>query len=76
MVPIGKPTAVPRSHAGHERRKSSRVNHFPPTGTSGTGPRRIRAATCSASPTAKTPTATTTTSIPSASDGSPSVNRC
>ena len=30
MAPIGKPTAVPRSHGFHERRHSSRVIHSEP----------------------------------------------
>ena len=73
IAPIGKPSAVPRSHGRHDLRKSWRVIQRPPTGVIASGPCRSRDATHSASPTAKTPTANVTTSMPSPSTGAPNV---
>ncbi len=73
---MGKPMAVPRSQGFHERRQSSRVSHSEPLiGSTWASSWRIREATQSVSPTAKSPTATVTTSTPLSRCWLPKVNR-
>ena len=75
MVPNGKPMAVPRSHAGHERRQSSAVMRGVCAAIGRACSSRSNTTACSASATANSATATSTTSMPSASAGSPKVKR-
>ncbi len=76
-MPNGKPTAVARSHAGHERRQSSfDIISEPDRRSISSRCRLLYAATYSASPTANRPTASTTTSMPSSSSGTPNAKRC
>jgi hypothetical protein len=75
-APIGKPKAVPRSHAFQDRRQSSFVIQSDPLiGMISSGFPLKREATNSASPTANRPTASVVTSTPSRSSGIPKVIR-
>ncbi len=76
MAPIGKPSAVPRSHGPIDRFQSSSVIHSEPrTGSSVSGVLFCVAATASVSPTANSATATVVTPTPSRSAGTPKASR-
>ena len=75
-APKGKPSAVPRSHAGHDRRQSAPSIHGFPLGMTSAGVWRRWAAIHSASPTANRATATTTVSMPVDRASTPNVSRC